>query len=59
MGGVGIGIVQWDLNSELVWYSDHEGSFDPQMVPYSDADYHGSLLLRSNKEMGFLIQDPS
>ena len=34
--------VQWDLNDELVQYSDHGDLFDHQMVCYSDARYNGN-----------------
>ena len=36
-----------DLKSQLVWYSDHGDLFDHQMVCYLDAQYHGSLVFRS------------
>ena len=37
-----------DLSSELVlYYYDHGDFFGHQMVSYSDAQYSGSLLLRS------------
>ena len=32
-----------DLNSQLVWYSDHGDLFSRQMVHYSDTQYHGSV----------------
>ena len=32
-----------DLNSQLVWYSDHGDLFSRQMVHYLDTQYHGSV----------------
>ena len=34
-----------DVNSKLVWYSDHGDLFAHQMVHYSDAQYHGTVTI--------------
>ena len=41
------GIYSGDLNSKLIRYSDKVDLFAHQMVPYSDARYHGSWVFRS------------
>ena len=36
--------VQWDLNCQLFWYSEHGDLFDCRMFRYLDAWYLGSLV---------------